>query len=178
MRFENVSICSVAHIDASHRVTSAELEARLEAPMKRLGVMPGLLEGLSGIKARRMWDEDYQPSQAATAAAVVAIERAGISRDRIGVLINTSVCRDYIEPSTACLVHGNLELGRHCLNFDLGNACLGFINGMEVVGNMIERGQLDYGLVVDGENSRFVVDSTIERQIGRASCRERVSSPV
>ena len=64
-------------------------------------------------------------SQAATAAALIAIERAGIPKDRIGVLINTSVCRDYIEPSTACLVHGNLELGRSCLNFDLGNACLG-----------------------------------------------------
>lgn len=166
MRFENVSICSVAHVDAPHRVTSTELEVRLEAPMKRLGVPPGLLEGLSGIKARRMWDADYQPSQAATAAAILAIERAGISRDRVGVLINTSVCRDYIEPSTACLVHGNLQLGRHCLNFDLGNACLGFINGMEVVGNMIERGQVDYGLVVDGENSRTVVDRTLERLNG------------
>jgi len=166
MRFEHVSICSVAHVDAVHRVTSAELEARLEAPMARLGVPAGLLEGLSGIKARRMWDEDHPPSQAATAAARIAIERAGIARDRIGVLINTSVCRDYIEPSTACLVHGNLQLGRGCLNFDLGNACLGFINGMEVVGNMIERGQIDYGLVVDGENSRYVVERTIARLNG------------
>lgn len=59
--------------------------------------------------------------------------------------------------------YGKLALAPTCLNFDLGNACLGFLSGMEVVGNMIERGQLDYGLVVDGENSRFVVDSTIER---------------
>jgi 3-oxoacyl-[acyl-carrier-protein] synthase-3 len=162
MRFENVSVCSVAHVDAAHRITSAELEARLAGPMARMGVPAGLLENLTGIKARRMWDEAYQPSQAATAAAELAIERAGIGRDQIGVLINTSVCRDYIEPSTACLVHGNLGLGSGCMNFDLGNACLGFINGMEVVGNMIERGQVDYGIVVDGENSRYVVNRTIE----------------
>ncbi|MEX1366104.1 MAG: 3-oxoacyl-ACP synthase III [Nannocystaceae bacterium] len=162
MRFENVSVCSVAHVDAAHRVTSAELEARLEGSMKRLGLPAGLLESLTGIKARRMWDEDYPPSRAATAAAQIAIRRAGIDPGRLGLLVNTSVCRDFIEPSTACLVHGNLGLSADCMNFDLGNACLGFINGMEVVGNMIERGQIDYGIVVDGENSRHVVDRTIE----------------
>jgi 3-oxoacyl-[acyl-carrier-protein] synthase-3 len=73
------------------------------------------------------------------------------------------VCRDFIEPSVACLVHGNLRLSPSCVNFDLGNACLAFLNGMQVIGDMIERGQLDYGLVVDGETARFVQDATIER---------------
>lgn len=163
MRFGNVSICSVTHVDAPHRVSSTEIEARLDATMRRLGIPKGLLEGLSGIVARRVWDDGVQPSDAATLAAERAISQAGIERRRIGVLISTSVCRDFIEPSTACLVHGKLGLDPHCINFDLGNACLGFLSGMEVIGNMIERGQLDYGLVVDGENSRFVVDSTIAR---------------
>ena len=163
MRFENVSICSVAHVDGADRVTSTEIEARLAEPMRRLGLEPGFLEGLTGIRARRMWPIDFQPSQAATAAAKLAIERSGVDPDRLGILINTSVCRDYIEPSTACLVHGNLGLGPNCINFDLGNACLGFLNGMDMIGNMIERRQLDYGIVVDGENSRTVVESTIKR---------------
>ena len=49
------------------------------------------------------------------------------------------------------------------MNFDIGNACLAFLNGMEIVGNMIERGQIDYGMVVDGESSRFLTESTIAR---------------
>jgi 3-oxoacyl-[acyl-carrier-protein] synthase-3 len=49
------------------------------------------------------------------------------------------------------------------MNFDVGNACLAFLNGMEIIGNMIERGQVDYGIVVDGEGSRFVVETTIQR---------------
>jgi 3-oxoacyl-[acyl-carrier-protein] synthase-3 len=73
------------------------------------------------------------------------------------------VCRDYIEPSTACLVHNRLGLSADCLNFDLGNACLAFLSGMQVVSNMIERGQIDYGLIVDGETARFVQESTIAR---------------
>ena len=99
-------------------------------------------------------------------AAEEAILNAGIDRSQLGILLNTSVCRDYIEPSVACLVHGNLGLSPECMNFDVGNACLAFLNGMEIIGNMIERGQVDYGIVVDGEGSRF--------EIGRASCRERV----
>ncbi|PRP98271.1 3-oxoacyl-[acyl-carrier-protein] synthase 3 [Enhygromyxa salina] len=163
MRFDNVSICAVAHVDAPHRVTSAELEGRLAGTMKRLRVPKGLLEGLSGITARRMWTAGTKPSDAATLAAERAIAAADIDPQRLGILINTSVCRDYVEPSTACLVHAKLGLAPGCINFDVGNACLGFLNGMEIIGNMIERGQVDYGIVVDGEDSRFVVDKTIER---------------
>ena len=163
MRFDNVSICSVAHVDATHRVTSAELEDRLAGPMQKLRLPPGLLASLSGITARRMWSPGTRPSDAASLAAQRAIAAANIDPQRIGVLINTSVCRDFVEPSTACLVHAKLGLQPTCLNFDVGNACLGFLNGMEIIGNMIERGQVDYGIVVDGEDSRFVVDKTIER---------------
>lgn len=163
MRFENVAIHSVALVDATQRISSTELEARLEPTLKRLRIPKGLLEGLTGIKARRVWEPQVLPSDAAALAGARALAEAGVDPSRLGILISTSVCRDYVEPSTACLVHGKLGLGPGCLNFDVGNACLGFLNGMDIVGNMIERGQIELGLVVDGENSRFVVDKTIER---------------
>ncbi len=163
MRFDDVSICSVAHVDAPCRVTSAQLEHRLLSTMKRLRLPQGLLEGLSGIRARRMWPKGTRPSDAAALAAKRAIDAAGIDPQRLGILINSSVCRDFVEPSTACMVHGKLGLGPGCLNFDVGNACLGFLSGMEIIGSMIERRQIDYGIVVDGEDSRFIVDQTIAR---------------
>lgn len=166
MRFHNVSICSVSHVDAPTRVTSAHLEDQLAPTMKRLRIPSGLLEGLSGIRARRMWPSGTLPSDAATLAAQQAITAAQVDPRRLGILINTSVCRDFVEPSTACMVHGKLGLGPDCLNFDVGNACLGFLSGMEIIGNMIERGQVDYGLVVNGEDSRFIVSQTIERLRG------------
>ena len=163
MQFKNVSIVGVAHVDAPHRITSSELDDRLAPTYARLGVQPGMLEGLSGIVARRFWDEGMQPSDAATLAAEKVLAHTGIDRSKLGILVNTSVCRDFIEPSTACLVHGNLKLAPECMNFDVANACLGFINGMRIVASMIERGEIDYGIVVDGESSRFVTESTIER---------------
>jgi 3-oxoacyl-[acyl-carrier-protein] synthase-3 len=163
MNFDNLSILSVRHVDAPHVVTSAEIQSELSETMERLGLPPNLLEGLAGIHERRFWHEQTQPSDAATMAAEVALEDADLDRGRLGILINTSVCRDYIEPSTACLVHGNLKLPETCMNMDVGNACLAFLNGMEIVGNMIERGQIDYGMIVDGESSRFLTESTIAR---------------
>lgn len=163
MRLDHVSILSLAHVDAPHRVTSAELSQRLAPTLQRLGVREDLLASASGIVARRYWDAGVTPSQAATWAAEAALAKVDLPRERIGVLINTSVCRDYIEPSTACLVHANLGLAPTCLNFDLGNACLAFLNGMHVAGMMIDKGQVDYALVVDGEGARQVQDATIAR---------------
>ncbi len=139
------------------------------------------LRNLSGIIERRVWDEGMQPSEVAAMAGEKAIEAAGIDRSKLGILINTSVCRDYLEPSTACIAHSKLGLPETCMNFDLGNACLGFVNGMDMVGNMIERGQIDYAILVNGETSRQITEATIERlqdpEIDETTFREQFRLP-
>ena len=82
---------------------------------------------------------------------------------RVGMLISTSVCKHHLEPSVACAVHHQLQLGPNCLNFDVGNACLGFINGMQIAAAAIDAGSIDYALIVDGEGSRYTQEATIER---------------
>lgn len=163
MRFSNVSILGLGHADAPIRVSSASIEARLRPTADRLGINLSLLSSLTGIDERRFWPDGVQPSDAAVMAGEAAIADAGIDRSKIGAVISTSVCKDYIEPSVASIVHHKLGLAESCINFDVGNACLAFLNGMVIIGNMIERGQIDYGLVVDGEGSRFAVESTITR---------------
>lgn len=163
MLFKNVAIESVSYVLPPHRITSEYLEGQIADTMKRLGVPLGRIEDLAGIRERRFWDPGVQPSEVATVAAKQAIAEAGIDPQQLGALVNTSVSRDYIEPSTACLVHGNLGLSQDCVNFDIGNACLGFVNGMYTIGMMIETGQIDYGIVVNGESARYAVESTIRR---------------
>jgi 3-oxoacyl-[acyl-carrier-protein] synthase-3 len=166
MKFKHVVIKSLSAIDPPIRVTSVEIEKQLKATFERLGIRDNLLEEVSGISARRFWENGTLPSDAATLAAEKVLDDAGIDRGKIGVIINTSVCRDYLEPSTACIVHGNLELAEHCLNFDVGNACLAFLNGMDIAARMIERAEIEYALIVDGESSRPVTEATIKRLLG------------
>jgi len=139
--------------------------------MRRLRVRSGLLAGLAGVHERRFWDPGTQPSAAATEAGERAISASGVDRSRIGVLINTSVDRDYVEPSTASIVHGRLGLPTEAVKFDLGNACLGFLNGMSLVAAMIERGEIEHGLVVDAEGARYVVEHTVARLLDGADSK-------
>ncbi len=166
MIFKNVVIQAVAAIEPPIRVTSRELSERLKPTMQRLGIRTDLLEELSGIVARRFWNKGTLPSDAATLAAEKVIAESQIDRQRIGIIINTSVCRDYLEPSTACIVHGKLGLNENCINFDVGNACLAFVNGMDIAARMLEREEIDYALIVDGESSGPITEATIERLLG------------
>ena len=163
MLYNNVVIKSVAAIDAPIVVGSEAVADRLSQTIQRLEMPGNPLLDLAGIAERRLWEEGVMPSDGATLAAKEALRRADIDPKQVGILINTSVCRDFLEPSTACLVHGNLGLANTCESFDVGNACLAFINGMNIASAMLERGEIDYALIVNGESSRHINETTIER---------------
>jgi 3-oxoacyl-[acyl-carrier-protein] synthase-3 len=163
MMFQHVAIAGLAHIDAPRRLSTDEINARLKPTLDRLGIKVDVLKDIAGIDARRLWDEGVQASDAATLAGVKALADAGIDPDKVGLLVNTSVSRDYLEPSTASIVSGNLRLPDTCQNFDVANACLAFLNGMDIASRMIERGEIDYALVVDGETANLAYEKTVER---------------
>jgi acyl-CoA:acyl-CoA alkyltransferase len=56
-----------------------------------------------------------------------------------------------------------MGLPTSCLNFDLANACLGFVNGIQLAGTMIDSGQAEYAVIVDAEGSRYTQEVTLER---------------
>lgn len=163
MLFQHVSIAGLAHIDAPRRLSSDEINARLRPTLDRLGIRVDVLGDIAGVHARRLWDDNVQASDAATLAGVKALADAGIDPDKVGLLVNTSVSRDYLEPSTASIVSGNLGLPDTCQNFDVANACLAFINGMDIASRMIERGEIEYALVVDGETANMAYEKTLDR---------------
>ena len=157
----NTVIEAVAYELPTQRITSESIEQQITGTLERLAIPLGNLEGLTGIQERRFWDPGVMPSEVATLAARKVIDLAGIDPQAIGCIINTSVSKDFIEPSVACLVHGNLKLSPHCRNYDIGNACLGFLDAMLNLMMMIDAGMIQYGLVVDGESAREPVEATI-----------------
>jgi len=159
----DTAIISVEAVHAPEVVTSAEFDERLMSTYERLGTRPGLLENLAGIRERRWWPEGYTFTDAAAAAGARAIAASGVDKSQIGLLIDTSVSRDRLEPSAAVTVHQVLDLPSNCVNFDLANACLGFMNAVQLAGTMIDSGQIDYALIVDGEGSRHPQEMTLER---------------
>ena len=162
MLYKNVCIEGYGYELPDTVVSSEDIEDRLSSVYERLKLPSGRLELISGIKERRFWTNGMRPSQSSTMAAHKAIEYSGISKDDIGCLIHSAVCRDFLEPATASVVHNALELPSDATVFDVTNACLGFANSMVVMANMIELGQIKAGVIVAGENGRQLVESTIK----------------
>ncbi|MSO95718.1 MAG: 3-oxoacyl-ACP synthase III [Thermoleophilia bacterium] len=162
-RHRNVGVVAVEAVEAPEIVTSAWIDEQLAEVFERCNVRPGLLEELAGIRERRWWPEEMRFDRAAALAGEQAIVAAGIDRGKIGMLISTSVCKHHLEPSVACAVHHHLELAPGCLNFDLGNACLGFVNAIHLAATAIDAGQIEYALIVDGEGARHTHLTTIAR---------------
>jgi 3-oxoacyl-[acyl-carrier-protein] synthase-3 len=162
MRYENVCLECFGYELPDEIVTSDEIERRLEPLYRRLRLPEGRLELMTGIRERRFWAPGVLPSAKSIQSGERALRAAGIDRGEIGALIHGSVCRDYLEPATACRVHHGLHLGRDCAIYDVSNACLGLLNGMLQAANMIELGQVRAALVVGTESSRPLVETTID----------------
>jgi len=160
--FSNTAIVTVQVADASQIITSDAIDERLVDTYRRVGLRPGLLERLAGIRERRWWADGVTFVDGAATAGAKAISESGVDPARIGLMINTSVSRKHLEPSTAVAVHDALGLPSSCQNFDVTNACLGFVNGMELAAAMIDSGMTEYALVVNGEDARPVQERTIE----------------
>ncbi len=144
-------------------VTSSQIEERLEPIYRRLKLPSGRLEMMTGIRERRFWEPGTRPSGAAAMAGKKALENAGVSSGEIGCIINASVCRDFLEPSTASIVHRELGMAGDAAIFDISNACLGVLNGIVTVANMIRAGQITAGMVVSGETAEGLHEATIAR---------------
>ncbi len=161
MRFEKVRIAATSHVLPEEVVTSEALESALAPVYARFRLSTGRLELMTGIRERRFFPRGWRPSDGSTAAGEAALARSGVARERIGLLVHASVCRDFLEPATASVVHHRLGLPESALAFDLSNACLGFANAASVVASQIELGAIDAGLVVAGECGRALVERTI-----------------
>jgi len=161
MRYKNVCIESFGYELPETIVTSQSLEERVAPLYEKLNLSYGRFEMMTGIRERRFWDDETTPSQASARAAEKAIAKSGIDKADIECLLHTSVCRDFLEPATATLVHDSLGLPATATIFDISNACMGFANGMVTLANMIELGQVKAGIVVGAEGGKRLIDSTI-----------------
>lgn len=162
MRYEHVCVESVVHNPPSSVVTSDEIEQQLAPVYERLSLPFGRLELMTGIQERRFYPPGTLPGQISVQTAMTAVEESGIPRERFGALIHGSVCRDRMEPATAAGVHAGVKLPDSSLVMDVSNACLGLLNGMLLVADLIELGRIEAGVIVGTETGRGLVEGTID----------------
>jgi 3-oxoacyl-[acyl-carrier-protein] synthase III len=98
----------------------------------------------------------YTNAQTGALAARVAIARAGISPEQIGLVIAGGCSPQYSIPAEACLIAAELGLAVHA--YDLNSACSSFAVQLHQLRMMRPDALPDYVLVVNVENTTRTVD--------------------
>ena len=101
-----------------------------------------------GAKERRVLPETGAIAELETKAAERAIERANVDRREIGFLLSYSMCPDYLQVPSACIVHQNLGLERDCFTMAVDAVCNSFQMQLTLAEQMIRAGRARYGLLV------------------------------
>jgi len=177
LHFSQVCLDTFGYALPPRVITSEDIEKRLAPVYERLRLPYGRLELMSGIRERRLWEKGMKPSSAATLAGKRVLAEAEVDPTEIECLIFTSVSRDMMEPATASFVHKALGLPPSALIFDISNACLGFLDGMVMLGNMIELGQVRNGLIVSGETAEELLESTLAHLLENTNLNRKSIKP-
>ncbi len=165
MRFKNVSLLSVGYVLPPLVIRSEDIESQLDSVYQRLKLPQGRLEGMSGIRERRLWQLNTRISDMSAESCRRALDAAGVPPSEVQCLIHASVCREYLEPATACRVHHLTGLPEDAWVYDVSNACLGVMNGAVQIAQLIESGVIRAGLVVGTEDCRGLLEATIHQLI-------------
>lgn len=171
-RHDNAALLSVAHTEAPVVVPSSQFDEWLTPALKNLRLPKGTLQRIAGIEERRWWSEDLGPLEGTVRAGREAMREAEVEPGQIDLIINTSVWRPHLEPSLAVGIHDALGLPSSAMNFDITNACLGFVNGLTLASNMVDAGQIRYALIVGAEDMEATNRGTIESLSAPDATRE------
>jgi len=111
----------------------------------------------TGIKERRITDENTATSDLAIGASKVVLQQTGTSPEEIDLIIVATITPDMLFPSTACFVQKGLG-AKNDVCFDVLAACSGFIYALACAKNFIESGVYKNALVIGAETLTKITD--------------------
>jgi 3-oxoacyl-[acyl-carrier-protein] synthase-3 len=131
-------------------MTNADLASRLETSDE-------WIRQRTGIRQRHIAAPGETTSDMATAAAHVALKRAGIAGDAVDLIVLATSTPDHTFPSTATQVQARIGMHRGAA-FDVQAVCSGFVYALAVADNFIKVGQARTALVIGAETFSRILD--------------------
>ncbi len=132
-------------------LTNAELEVMVDTSDE-------WITKRTGIKERHIAAENETTSDMGVKAAQKAIDRSGIDKSQIDMLICATISPDYFcMPSTATIIATKLGLEK-ITAFDVSAACTGFVYALSVAKAFIESGMKKNVLIVGAERLSTITD--------------------
>jgi 3-oxoacyl-[acyl-carrier-protein] synthase-3 len=95
----------------------------------------------TGIKERRIADENMATSDLAVEAAKKCLDKVGYTPEDVDTIIVATITPDMFFPSTACVVHKKLGGKNEPIAFDISAACSGFVYGLVIAEGLLKTGK-------------------------------------
>jgi 3-oxoacyl-[acyl-carrier-protein] synthase-3 len=111
----------------------------------------------TGIKQRRIVNDDQATSDLAFEAASIALKRAHLKPRDIDLIIVATITPDMPFPSTACILQDRLG-AKNAAAFDVNAACSGFLYGLHIANSLIRSGTNQRILLIGAEVLSKVTD--------------------
>jgi 3-oxoacyl-[acyl-carrier-protein] synthase III len=113
----------------------------------------------SGIEERRISSKDLNETTTdlATQASRNALDMAGISPDKLDMIVAGTVTPDRQFPSAACMVQETLD-ARNAVAFDVSAGCSGFLYALAMANNAIQCGTCKTALVMGVERLSTILN--------------------
>jgi 3-oxoacyl-[acyl-carrier-protein] synthase-3 len=131
-------------------ITNAQIEAKINTSDE-------WITQRTGIKQRYI-AEDESTGDMASKAAALAIEKLGLNKEQIDIIIVATTTADRTFPSTACLVQAKLEIRKSVIAFDMQAACSGFLYGIVTADSMIKAGLGEKAIVIGVDKMSCLLD--------------------
>jgi 3-oxoacyl-[acyl-carrier-protein] synthase III len=116
----------------------------------------------TGIEERRYAEDGIGPSDMALDAATQAIERAGIDKTDIDMIVFATLSPEHAFPGSGCYLQAKLGLGGACGALDIRNQCSGFLYALACAKGMVESRIAKNVLVVGAEKHSAALDLSTE----------------
>jgi 3-oxoacyl-[acyl-carrier-protein] synthase III len=113
----------------------------------------------TGIRERRIAAEGEYTSTFASAAALRALEAAGVAASEIDLIVVGTLTPDFPFPSTACIVQQAIG-ATNASCFDISAACSGFVYALATAEKFIRTGGAKKALVIGAEVLSRIIDWT------------------
>lgn len=140
----SLEVAGSGHVVPGSPVLSTSIE-------ERLGLSPGSLEGVTGVRSRHYCGRETQ-IDLAREAALRALEEARLEPSAVDLVISASGIPYQTLPGTAPLLQRELGIADGAAAaYDINSTCLSFLTGLEHAARMIAAGQHSCALVVSSE---------------------------
>lgn len=107
----------------------------------------------TGVEGRYSASQRQTTADFCYAAAKELIEKQGVDKSAIGVLVFVTQTPDYRIPATACVLQHRLCLSENLIAFDVNLGCSGYVNGLNIVASIMNTSEAEYGLLLAGDTS-------------------------